>query len=87
VIDLSVIVGMLTTIDLYDQATLETDEIEIEAEEWSLAAEVEPVSAHHSKLQPQLCFLRGQVLSQLTGAFRCRSRLPHPGRFAACPSP
>jgi hypothetical protein len=87
VIHLPVVVCMLAPIDLHDQAALEADEIEIEAEEWGLAAEVKPLSAHHSKLQPQLCFPWGQGLAKLTGSFRCRLRLPHPGRFAACPSP
>jgi hypothetical protein len=87
VIDLSVIVGMLTAIDLYDQAALEADEIKVEAQHRRLATEVKPGGAHHSKLEPQLRFLWGQVFPQLTGAFRCGSRLPHPGRFAACPSP
>jgi hypothetical protein len=87
VIDLPVVISMLTAIHLHDQAPLETDEIEIEPQKRGLSSEVEPVSAHHPKLQPQARFLWGQGLSQLASVLRCSSGLPHPGRFAACPSP
>ena len=85
--DLSIIISMLAAVDLDDQAALETDEIEIEAEQRRLTAKMEAVGAHHPKLQPETRFLRGQGLPQLAGAFRCGSGLPHPGRFAAFPSP
>jgi hypothetical protein len=45
-LNLPVVVSVLTPIDLYDQALLEADEVEIEAEQRRLAAKVEAVATH-----------------------------------------
>ncbi len=86
-LNLAVVVSVLAPVDLDDQAMPEADKVEIKAEQRRLSAEMEAIGAHLPKLQPEARFLRGQTFSQLSGAFRCCSGLPHPGRFAACPSP
>jgi hypothetical protein len=86
-INLTLVVRVLATIDLHDQPALEAYEVEIKAEQRRLTTKMEAIDTHLSKLLPEARLLRGQGFSQLTGAFRRGSRLPHPGRFAACPSP
>jgi hypothetical protein len=60
--------GVLAAVDFDDQAVLEADKVEIEAQQRRLPTEVKPVSAHLAKLLPEAIFLRRHALAQLTGA-------------------
>jgi hypothetical protein len=57
------VLGVLASIDLNNQTMLEADEIQIEPQQWRLAAEVEPVRPHLTKLNPQSNFLRRHRLA------------------------
>jgi hypothetical protein len=60
---------MLTSVHLDDEAAFEADEVQVEAEQWRLAAKMEPVGAQSSQLEPEPGFLRREGLSEFPGAF------------------
>jgi hypothetical protein len=64
------VLGVMASVDFYDQAVLEADEVEIEPQQRRLPTEVESISSHLAKLHPQSDFLRGHDFAQLTSALR-----------------
>ncbi|HEY3798702.1 MAG TPA: hypothetical protein VGL58_10150 [Caulobacteraceae bacterium] len=69
VVGLSVF-SVLAAIDLDDQALAVADEVQIEALERRLAAEVEALRPQHPKLEPETRFLRRHGFAELTGTRR-----------------
>jgi hypothetical protein len=65
---------MLSSIELYYQALLETAEVSDERTDNELAAELETVELTRAETSPQLLFSVGLIAPQLTGAlFQCRN--------------
>ena len=76
--------GVLRSIDFHDKPAIETDEIENEAEQRSLAPEMQSLFAEWTKPNPEFYFLWRQSFPQRAGACNgLRLRDGDPTRFAA----
>ena len=78
---------MTPPIQLDDQSPAEANEIQIIPTKRRLPAKMDPLGAHTLVADPKANLGLGHRLAKFPGALCAHSRLPHPGRFAAFPSP